>query len=149
MMQSHAESMKEILGAIQKLPAIEHSQFSHNLGNWAELAVLVSWQLLKGSQDFLHTFSMALYHKWDVKNGFAYVLTFFSLISDGLGSVKYTLQWGQGTGTNWSFGLFCQSSYKSNLSQVTMVVIFWILLQRILSIFGKISNLMVHTRLSS
>ena len=30
---------------------------------------------------------MALYHKWDVKNGFAYVLTFFSLISDGLGGV--------------------------------------------------------------
>ena len=25
--------------------------------------------------------------KWDVKNGSAYVLTFFSLISDGLGSV--------------------------------------------------------------
>ena len=32
---------------------------------------------------------MALYHKWDVKNGFAYVLTFFSLISDGLGSVLF------------------------------------------------------------
>ena len=30
---------------------------------------------------------MALYHKWDVKNGFAYVLQFFSLISDSLGSV--------------------------------------------------------------
>ena len=30
---------------------------------------------------------MALYHKWNVKNGFAYVLIFFSLISDGLGSV--------------------------------------------------------------
>ena len=50
----------------------------------AELAVLVSWQILKDSQDFLHTFSMALYHKWDVKNGFAYVLT---LISCGLGGV--------------------------------------------------------------
>ena len=42
---------------------------------------------------------MALYHKWDVKNGFAYVLTFFSLISDILGSVNrkntrisYTMQ---------------------------------------------------------
>ena len=34
---------------------------------------------------------MALYHKLDVKNGFAYALTFFSLISDGLGSVAYTL----------------------------------------------------------
>ena len=31
---------------------------------------------------------MALYHKLDVKNGFDYVLTFFSLISDGLGSVN-------------------------------------------------------------
>ena len=35
---------------------------------------------------------MALYHKWDVKNGFAYVLTFFSLISDVLGSVPKILQ---------------------------------------------------------
>ena len=31
---------------------------------------------------------MALYHKWDVKNDFAYVLQFFSLISDSLVSVK-------------------------------------------------------------
>ena len=30
---------------------------------------------------------MALYHKWDVKNVFAYVLQFFSLISNGLGGV--------------------------------------------------------------
>ena len=30
---------------------------------------------------------MALYYKWDVKNDFAYVLQFFSLISDRLGSV--------------------------------------------------------------
>ena len=30
---------------------------------------------------------MVLYHKWDVKNEFAYVLQFFSLISDNLGSV--------------------------------------------------------------
>ena len=30
---------------------------------------------------------MALYHKWDVKNGFTYVLTPFSLISKGLGGV--------------------------------------------------------------
>ena len=28
---------------------------------------------------------MALYHKYDVKNGFPYALQFFSLISDGLG----------------------------------------------------------------
>ena len=42
----------------------------------------------KGSKDFPYTFSMALYHKWDVKNGFVYVLQFFSLISDGLDCVQ-------------------------------------------------------------
>ena len=31
---------------------------------------------------------MVLYHKWDVKNDFAYMLQFFSLIFDGLGSVN-------------------------------------------------------------
>ena len=31
---------------------------------------------------------MALYHKWDVKNDCAYVLQFFSLISDSLDSVR-------------------------------------------------------------
>ena len=31
---------------------------------------------------------MALYHKWDVKNDFAYVLQFFSLIYDSLASVR-------------------------------------------------------------
>ena len=34
---------------------------------------------------------MALYNKWDVKNGFVYVLTFFPLISDGLGGVRYPI----------------------------------------------------------
>jgi hypothetical protein len=29
---------------------------------------------------------MDLYHKWDVKNGFAFVLQSFSFISDGLGA---------------------------------------------------------------
>jgi hypothetical protein len=32
---------------------------------------------------------MAFYYKWDVKNDFPYVLQFFSLISDGLGSVNF------------------------------------------------------------
>ena len=35
---------------------------------------------------------MALYHKWDVKNDFVYVLQFFSLISDSLGSVLCYIQ---------------------------------------------------------
>ena len=34
---------------------------------------------------------MASYHKWDVKNGFTFVLQFFSLISDALGGVDSTL----------------------------------------------------------
>ena len=71
-------------------PATLESTWAYrNLWSWAGLAVLVSWYIQKGSQDFLHTFSMALYHKWDVKNGFAYgptyVLQFFTLISDCLG----------------------------------------------------------------
>ena len=40
---------------------------------------------------FFYTFSMALYNKWDVKNDFAYVLQFFSLISDDLGGVLSTM----------------------------------------------------------
>ena len=44
----------------------------------------------KGLPGF-HTFSMALYHKWNVKNDFAYLLTFFSLISEGLGGVCWLL----------------------------------------------------------
>ena len=57
----------------------------------AELAVLVGWYILNGSQDCLHTFSMTLYWKWDVKNGFTYELQFFSFISDGLGGVHKIL----------------------------------------------------------
>ena len=43
---------------------------------------------------------MALYHKWDVKNDFTYVLQFFSLIYDSLGSVSVEFAekakiWGQ------------------------------------------------------
>ena len=59
----------------------------------AELGVLVG--PYKGAKDFFHTFSMALYHKWDVKNGFVYVLQFLSLISDSLGGV--TVQWRRST----------------------------------------------------
>ena len=37
------------------------------------------------------TLSMALCYKLDVKNGFTFVLQFFSLISDGLGGVMSLL----------------------------------------------------------
>ena len=46
---------------------------------------------------------MALYHKWDVKNGFAYVLQFFSLIFDSLGGL---LGMGQIENTFWDFPTF-------------------------------------------
>ena len=54
---------------------------------------------------------MALYHKWDVKNGFAYALTFFSLISNGLGGVacitlKIKLLW------IWKVLLFSQWNFS-------------------------------------
>ena len=84
--------MKKILGALQDLPAKQHSQSRPIPQIMAELAVLVSWQILNDSQDFFfHSFYMASYRKWNVKNGFAYVLHFFSLISDGLASVNDSL----------------------------------------------------------
>ena len=80
MMQSHAESMKKILGALQDLPANQHSQSSPIPQIMTESAVLVSWQILHGSQDFLHIFSMVLqYHKWGVKTGFTFALQFSRL----------------------------------------------------------------------
>ena len=54
---------------------------------------------------------MASYHKWDVKNDFAYVLQFFSLISNGLGGVacitlKIKLLW------IWKVLLFSQWNFS-------------------------------------
>ena len=49
---------------------------------------IVSWGILKGSQDFFNIFSMASYYKRDVKNDFVYVLHFLSLVSGGQGCVK-------------------------------------------------------------
>ena len=80
--------IKKILGALQDLPAYQHSQCSPISQIMAGLAVLVSWQILKGPQDFFHTFNMALYHKWDVKNDFPNLLQFLSLISDSLSNVN-------------------------------------------------------------
>ena len=48
---------------------------------------------------------MALYHKWDVKNGFAYVLQFFSLISDDLGGVA---------GLTAGYNSYVQCTYNVN-----------------------------------
>ena len=81
LVQSHAESIKKVQ---------PNSLNYGRIGCASQLVVikgLVSWQIIKGSHDFLHTFSMALYHKWGVKNDFVYVLQIFSLISDRLGGV--------------------------------------------------------------
>ena len=77
--------MKKIVEALLDLPANQHSQSSIMAG----LTVLVSWQILKGSLNFLYTFTMALFHKWGVKTGFTFALQFFMLISDGLGGVNF------------------------------------------------------------
>jgi hypothetical protein len=52
---------------------------------------VVTWWILKGSQYCLHTFSMALYHKCDIKNGFNYMLQTFSLIFDSLDGVGFMI----------------------------------------------------------
>ena len=54
----------------------------------AGLAVLFSRQLPNGSQDFFHSNILIFIYFFKYKNDFAYVLQFFSLISDGLGSVN-------------------------------------------------------------
>ena len=59
------------------------------------MAMLIFEPIISQSQisykDTKHPFNIVLYHKWDVKNDFAYMLQFFSLIFDGLGSVYYVL----------------------------------------------------------
>ena len=51
---------------------------------WPWLAPLVTWKIQKGSQDFVYTFTMTLYHQWGVKNDFSFALQFFLLIFYGL-----------------------------------------------------------------
>ena len=74
-----------MIQSLQDLPTNQHSQSSLIPKIMAEFSVLVSWQIPKWLPGF-SSYS-ALYHKWDVKNGFTYVLQFFSIISDGLGGV--------------------------------------------------------------
>ena len=69
MIQSHAKSVNKILEALYRI---------YQLTSAANPSIIF---------DFVNTFSMALYHKWDVKNGFTFVLQLFSLLSDGLGGV--------------------------------------------------------------
>ena len=102
--------MNKILGALQDLPANWHSQSSPISQIMTGLAALVSWQILKGSQDFVHTFSMALYHKWDVKNGFTFMLQFFSLISDGLDGVMVLGTFKRDTINEWIPRMHCRSN---------------------------------------
>ena len=52
--------------------------------SWEPFRIYQLTRTAKGSQDFIYTFSI---NKWDVKNGYAFVLNFFLLISDGLGGV--------------------------------------------------------------
>ena len=56
--------------------------------NYGQIGCASSLVDPKGLPGFFHTFSMALYHEWDSKNDFAYVLQFFSLTSESLGSLS-------------------------------------------------------------
>ena len=44
--------------------------------------------LTNSSHNLAPTFSLTLYYKWGVKNGFSFALQFFLLISDYLGGVN-------------------------------------------------------------
>ena len=49
---------------------------------------------------------MALYHKWDVKSGFAFVPQFFSLISDdlsGMSIIQLRIDSYQAQACHWKF----------------------------------------------
>ena len=92
MIQSHAESIKKIMRVLQDLPANQHSQSSPIPQIMAELAVLVSWQILKGPKDFHHTLSMALYHKLDVKKGFAWLACASKQDVFELATLQYPIQ---------------------------------------------------------
>ena len=85
--------------------------------------MLVSWYILNGSQDFFHTFSMAFYYKWDVKNDFAYVLQFISPISDSLGSVYIQCSGSSGSMSNWkkNMTLHAKTSINQNLIEPEVI----------------------------
>ena len=57
---------------------------------------------------------MALYHKWDVTNDFAYVLQFLSLISDSLGSVLLLKEY-YNVGPNFCSRQFILQKWAENL----------------------------------
>ena len=82
MTQSHAKSTKKNPGS-----HLRSTSYQPNFTNYGWIACASQLVDPKWLPGFFHTFSMAFYHKWDVKNDFVYVLQFFSLISDGLGSV--------------------------------------------------------------
>ena len=56
--KNHENGMKMIIGGCPNLRVAQ--MYGHIKCNWTAI-------------HFLHTFSMALYHKWDVINGFAYL----------------------------------------------------------------------------
>ena len=63
---------------------------------------------------------MALYHKWDVKNDFAYVLQFFSLISDSLGIVLFEFcNWFKSLSLTFIRGLLAYNLWVSQLRNKT------------------------------
>ena len=74
----------------------------YQLTNLTNLAIVFKIGLL---DRFCKYFQHALYHKWDVKSGFAFVLQFFSPISDGLAGLG---------GVTWNVNGMQIFPYKSN-----------------------------------
>ena len=60
---------------------------------------------------------MALYHKWDLKNDFAYVLQFFSIVSDGLGRL-----WRDDVGFWTIFSLVYLQTHTRNFANVIRII---------------------------
>ena len=124
MIQSRAKSMKKIVGALQDLPANYYRQSSHNLSNWAGLAVLLSWQLQNGSQDFNFSIVMGSKPSFQLKFIAAYVLQFFSLISDSLGSVISSCQMGMWRARIYKGRIVRQLSYYVSLIRACNKVLY-------------------------
>jgi hypothetical protein len=79
MIQSHAESMKEIVGALFRIHQLTSTAISLNYG-WIGCAL--AGRSCRTPTIFL---IRTLHHKWGVKTGFTFALQFLMLISDCLG----------------------------------------------------------------
>ena len=104
--------MKKILGAVQDLPANKNlSQSSHNLSNWAGLAVLVSWQILKGSQNFLHTWLCIINGMSKMASFLCSNFSYLFLMDQVVSQMKYPI-----ATNSWDVTLFSQEGKSCEIT---------------------------------